>query len=276
MIKTTLDFDFLKKQTDLKCNIGRQVSQLPDLMGYMKATNYREVTTTTKYGDITLPLVDVQTKERGLAPLLFGDIASPKWRDDIFDVVQFVPGLTIIPNGTPERLLQLADKPRFSDTDWTKNLANTLGLSRFYRYFKKDVYNMCLYPYEDLNAILVYIRDNTYRFSVRHNKEFIFNEDLVHTNLLSSKLFNHEFLKFDNNEQSCIIEIVRDDDKRVIHWVNTYRSIETENTRLGNNSLFALVLYVYNLGYDLNLGIDTFDYKTLWSPVQIYVKGFSY
>lgn len=240
----------------------------PEILEYMKATNPRVVTFYNDTGTINVPVVDIKTKERGVAPLLFMDIARPAWRDNLLDVLSHYESdtLTVIPNGTPERVIDI------TTGDCLRNL------KRFERYYKKS--NMNMYLIFGSGVIVDFIIENTKRFAHRKGIRPVYNKDLLFEYVEDRYKFDHYFHAIEdrNTGEQAIIELAMDKERGIIHWVNTYRGAETENSRFGNNCLYHLITEcIGNFGYHtLNLGIDTFDYKALWTQKQTYAKGFDY
>lgn len=259
----------LLKQTDSIIRAMEYTQQnKPEILEYMKATNPRIETFFTKVGfKISVPVVDIKTKERGVAPMLYMDIARPIWRDNLFCLLSECTNhhLSIIDHGTPERVIDL------TAPDLMKQLA------RFNRYYKKANIEMTVET--DKDTIRDFMIANTERFALRRNQEPIYDVNVLNAYIEDAHLFNHKFYGVVDKatDEQGIIEVANDVSRGVVHWVNTYRGVETENTRFGNNCLMHLISSL-NLGIykTLNLGIDTFDYKTLWTQKQTFAKGFDY
>lgn len=260
----------LLKQTDSIIRAMEYTAKYnPEILEYMKATNPRVVTFYNNTGIINVPIVDIKTKERGVAPMLYMDIARPSWRDNLLDILSDYNSdtLTVIPNGTPERTLDVTnDKCLYR-------------LKRFGRYYKNSNMDMCLFQGSPLDVVSFMI-ENIKRFAQRKGADPIYNKDILLDYVEDSAKFDHYFhyIEDRNTGEQGIIELAMDKKHGVIHWVNTYRGTETENTRFGNNCLYHLITQcIGNRGYHtLNLGIDTFDYKTLWTQKQTFAKGFDY
>lgn len=241
----------------------------PEILEYMKATNPRVVTFYNDTGTINVPVVDIKTKERGVAPLLFMDIARPAWRDKLLDVLSHYKSdtLTVVPNGTPERVIDI------TTDDCLRNL------KRFERYYKKSNMFMWL-SLADSDDIVNIIIENTKRFAQRKGVDPVYDKDILIDYVKDRFKFDHYFQHIEDRTtgEQAIIELAMDEEHGVIHWVNTYRGAETENTRFGNNCLYHLILdCIGSFGYHtLNLGIDTFDYKSLWTQKQTFAKGFAH
>lgn len=258
----------LLKQTDSVIRAMKYVVEhRPDILDYYKATNPRIETFFTKVGfKISVPVVDIETKERGVAPMLYMDIYRPIWRDNLFCLLSECTNhhLSIIERGTPERVIDL------TVPDLTKRLA------RFNRYYKKANIEMTVET--DKDTIRDFIIANTERFALRKGQKPIYDISALDAYVEDAHLFNHKFYGIVDRatDEQGIIEVANGVSRGVVHWVNTYRGVETENTRFGNNCLMHLIHSNLGIYTSLNIGIDTFDYKTLWTDKQTFAKGFAY
>lgn len=236
---------------------------------YLKINNLRMVDVFTKDKSfLRVPVVDLKTKERGVAPVFFGDIFFPKLRNEVFGSIQMLnvmSGIRVLDKGMPERVI--------TDVNQAK---------RFKRYYKPD--RIRTRTETDVDLIARYIARNNERWVARGSRNIILPHDVQKAWVAFS--INHSGSRFEEFifEQEhglpihALVETQEDDD--YLHWVNTYvtkaQDKEFLEERVGNNILYHLMLRALYNGKAFNLGIDTFDYKKLWSDEVRYVKGFAY
>lgn len=236
---------------------------------YLKINNLRMVDVFTKDKSfLRIPVVDLKTKERGTAPVFFGDIFFPKLRNEVFGSIQMLnvtSGIRIIDNGMPERVITNANQAK-----------------RFKRYYKPD--RIRTYDEDMTDRIAYYVQSNNERWLARGNKNIVLPQEVqkawVEFSINHSGSRFEEFV-FEPNSGLPIHALVEtQEDEDYIHWVNTYVKADEDKKfleeRVGNNILYHLMLRALEKVKALNLGIDTFEYKKLWSDEVHYVKGFSY
>lgn len=236
---------------------------------YLKINNLRVVyALSPKYGTLRVPVVDLKTKERGVAPVFFGDIFFPKLRNEVLNSGLHPSknsAIRVIDNGMPERVITKASQAK-----------------RFKRYYRPE--RIRTYVEDSVDRIAYYIQSNNERWVARGGKNIVLphglQKVLVEFSIDHSGSKYEEFV-FEPEHGLPIHAIVEtQEDNDYVHWVNTYvRPSEDERflkERVGNNILYHLMTRALYNGKALNLGIDTFEYKKLWSDEVRYVKGFSY
>ena len=237
---------------------------------FFKITNVRVETLRGKT-DYIVPIVDIETKDRGFIPTLPFDVHYPTLRNAILDNATETDTCTVVHNGLPERIIKLDSTS--SNLNIIDSL-NAVGLKRFTRYLKGDY---SIFPTNDTDLISSYIMDNIERWHMRTGQpkatQFVKEEIDV------SMYLGHKFVVYrDWNGNTSMIEYVIDE-HGTFHWVNTYRAVDekAEKERIGNLTLLAAVrLAIDSRCKVFNMGIDTFDYKTMWSKDTIFAKGLYY
>lgn len=239
------------------------------LYDYLKISNLRLVDAiSSKYGVLRIPVVDLKTKERGVAPVLFGDIYFPKLRNEVIWNVKQLSTDSVI---------------RILDEGMTERVITDEGQAkRFKRYYKPD--RIRTRTETDVDFIARYIARNNERWVSRGGKNIILPHETQKAMVTFAKEYSgsrfEEFI-FEQEHGLPVHALVETQvDNDYLHWVNTYVTKEQDaeflKKRVGNNILYHLMLRALAKGKAFNLGIDTFDYKKLWSDEVHYVRGFTY
>jgi hypothetical protein len=236
---------------------------------YLKINNLRMVDVFTKDKSLLrLPVVDLKTKERGVAPVFFGDIFFPKLRNEVFGSIQTLnamSGIRFLDKGMPERVITKESQAK-----------------RFKRYYKPDRISTLIE--DDVDRVARYIASNNERWNARGSKNVILPLETQKAWVSFAKEHSDSVFEEFVFEQEhglpihALVETQEDDD--YLHWVNTYvtqaQDKEFLEERVGNNILYHLMLRALAKGKAFNLGIDTFEYKKLWSDEVRYVRGFTF
>ena len=267
----SINDSILREALDFFCwQLNYVTENRKDLREHFKQTNPRIETLTMQNGSTyKVPVIDVVTKDRGNIPTLAFDVSYPKLRNELLNNALHITGCNIIQDGLPERIIDVLD----ADYSSEKNVFKSLNLTRYSRYLKNG---WTLKPTIDKDLIRYFIQENLRRWRGRTGQPYF--DDFIEQEIDYSRLLDHVFAVFtDSNGLSALVEIVKEGS--TLHWVNTYRgdSGEANTARLGNNVLLSLILITPVLGCtELNMGIDTFDYKKTWSNTVRFAKGLSY
>lgn len=236
---------------------------------YLKINNLRMVDAlSVRHRVLRIPVVDLKTKERGVAPVFFGDIFFPKLRNEVLQKglhPSVGSGVRVLDKGMPERVITYEAQAK-----------------RFKRYYKPDRISTRIE--DNVDRIARYISSNNERWNARGSKNVILPLETQKAWVSFAKEHSDSVFEEFVFEQNyglpihALVETQEDDD--YLHWVNTYvtkaQDKEFLEERVGNNILYHLMLRALAKGKAFNLGIDTFEYKKLWSDEVRYVRGFTF
>ena len=214
-----------------------------------------------------VPVVLRRTEDRGVIPTTPLDIAFPTVRNWLLGSTDLVGRFPVIENGMQERVLSL---PTYSGQDISQYMKQC-GLKSIARYLKEPY---SLIETDNSELIESYFLENAERWRVRTGQP-LFTEYL-HEEIEAALKVGHQFFVFRDNEgHSCLREVVSDGNG-TLHSINCYRSVQDDHvrTRIGNTSLIAIIYHAARSFHNkVNLGIDIFDYKKMWTDEVIPVKG---
>lgn len=221
---------------------------------------------TVSFEDVSIPLVVIKTPDRGLVPVMLGDLAIPALRNKWHATLQLgqlsnCGQVRVIQKGLPERVIT--------------NLVKTQVMNRFKRfsrYYDRTGFKCFTAPPDE--RLLELMQCNGQKWATKNNT--FWDNSFAYLNLnnlvLDCNIAGHELVWYYGLDEKlfAVAEIVREGD--TLHWVNTYQ----DNTfgRAGNTVLLNLLSQYMGTSTRFNMGIDIFDYKKLWTPDVEYVKGF--
>ena len=214
-----------------------------------------------------VPVILRRTEDRGVIPTTPLDITFPTVRNWLLNGTNKVGRFPVVENGMQERVLNL---PAYNGQGTIPYLKEC-GLKAIARYLKEPY---SLIETDNREVIESYLLENAERWMVRIGQP-LFTE-FVEKEVEASLKAGHQFFVFRDHEgRSCLREVASDGNG-MLYSINCYRSIQDDHTssRIGNTSLLAVIYHAArSLHNKVNLGIDIFDYKKMWTDKVITVKG---
>lgn len=243
------------------------VKNRPDVLGFIGFDGFYVEDVLIGGKTYRVPVVLRCTEDRGVIPTTPLDIAFPTVRNWLLSNTVSVGRFPVIENGMQERVLSL---PSYDGQDTIPYLKQC-GLKSIARYLKEPY---ALIETDNRELIESYLLENAERWRVRAGQP-LFTE-FIETEVEAALKAGHQFFVFRNHEgHSCLREVVSDGNG-MLYSINCYRSIHDDHTssRIGNTSLLAIIYHAArSLHTKVNLGIDIFDYKKMWTDEVIPVKG---